>query len=143
MSAAAKIETSHPLHAVFERYHVGWATRDPDRIAAAHSADTIFWLHDGSAAVEGREALRAHCQALFQQFNFSLEVGRLFYGADHWVFDWTMVLPLTEPGGSPFVARVEMLDVCTVNAAGEVTRKDVYMNGAQSQAAFARAGIVR
>jgi hypothetical protein len=36
-----------------------------------------------------------------------------------------------------------MLDVVTLNRAGEVTRKDVYMNGAEAQAAFARAGIAR
>jgi hypothetical protein len=36
-----------------------------------------------------------------------------------------------------------MLDVVTVNPSGEVARKDVYMNGKQSQAAFARAGIER
>jgi hypothetical protein len=36
-----------------------------------------------------------------------------------------------------------VLDIVTVNAVGEVTRKDVYMNGKQTQAAFARAGIQR
>ena len=70
-------------------------------------------------------------------------MGRRLYGADHWVFEWTMVLALSEPGGVPFTARVEILDVVTLNRAGEVTRKDVYMNGAQRQAAFARAGIAR
>ena len=54
-----------------------------------------------------------------------------------------MVLSLAEPDGSPFTARVEMLDVVTVNPLGEVARKEVYMNGKQAQAAFARAGIER
>jgi hypothetical protein len=36
-----------------------------------------------------------------------------------------------------------MLDVVTVNSRGEVARKDVYMNGGEAQAAFARAGIPR
>jgi hypothetical protein len=54
-----------------------------------------------------------------------------------------MVLALDEPGGTAFTARVEMLDVVTLNRTGEVTRKDVYVNGAQGQAAFARAGIAR
>ena len=70
-------------------------------------------------------------------------VGRRLYGEDHWILEWTMVLSLAEPDGSPFTAQVEMLDVVQVNARGEVTRKDVYMNGKQSQAAFARAGIER
>ena len=83
------------------------------------------------------------CIETFEKFDFSFEIGRLLYGDDHWVFEWTMLLALKEPGGAPFTARVEMLDVVTVNARGEVTRKDVYMNGAESQAAFVRAGIQR
>jgi hypothetical protein len=131
------------LASIFERYHVGWETRNPDLIASLHSEDTIFWLHDGSDPVKGRDALRRHCVGLFSAFDFVHEVGRRLYGEDHWVVEWTMVLSLVEPGGSPFVARVEMLDVVTVNAQGEVDRKDVYMNGKQAQAAFARAGIER
>jgi hypothetical protein len=132
-----------PLAAVFARYHVGWETRNPDLIASLHSEDTIFWLHDGSEPVKGREALRQHCVGLFAAFKFSHEVQRELYGEDHWVIDWTMVLSLAEPDGTPFVARIEVLDIVTVNAVGEVTRKDVYMNGKQTQAAFARAGIQR
>ncbi|MBC7975210.1 MAG: nuclear transport factor 2 family protein [Myxococcales bacterium] len=135
--------TQSPLAAIFDRYHVGWETRNPDLIASLHSEDTVFWLHDGSEPVSGREPLRTHCVALFASFQFSQEMGRRLYGDDHWIFEWTMVLSLAEPGGSPFTARVEMLDVVTVNPAGEVARKDVYMNGKQSQAAFAKAGITR
>lgn len=62
---------------------------------------------------------------------------------DHWVFEWTMVLALAEPDGTRFTARVEMLDVVTLNHEGKVARKDVYVNSAQAQAAFARAGIAR
>jgi len=49
------------IAALSERYHVGWETRNPDLIASLHSKDTIFWLHDGSQAVQGRDALRRHC----------------------------------------------------------------------------------
>jgi hypothetical protein len=140
MSVAAQ---ASPLAAVFERYHVGWETRNPDMIASLHSEDTIFWLHDGSEPVKGREALRRHCAGLFATFDFSAAMGRQLYGEDHWVFEWTMILSLAEPNGSPFTARVEMLDVVTVNPLGEVARKDVYMNGKQAEAAFARAGIKR
>ena len=131
------------LAAIFERYHVGWETRNPDMIASFHSEDTIFWLHDGSDPVKGREALRRHCTGLFAAFDFSFEMGRRLYGEDHWVFEWTMILSLAEPNGAAFTARVEILDVVTVNALGEVARKDVYMNGKQANAAFARAGIER
>ncbi|MBX3504851.1 MAG: nuclear transport factor 2 family protein [Parvibaculum sp.] len=142
MSATMPLKHSAlSVEQLFDRYHIGWETRDPDHIAATHSEDTIFWLHDGSAPVTGREALRQHCIAMFKSYNFTLEMGRRLFGADHWVFEWTMVLPLVDKDGAVFTARVEMLDVVTVNSAGEVTRKDVFMNGDQAQAAFARAGV--
>lgn len=143
MSVADHVTQASPLAAIFERYHVGWETRNPDLIASLHSEDTVFWLHDGSEPVNGRAALRKHSAELFASFPFTFEVGRLLYGEDHWVFEWTMVLSLAATDGSPFTARVEMLDVVTVNPRGEVTRKDVYMNGKQTQAAFAKAGITR
>ena len=143
MTTTAQVAQASPLAAIFERYHVGWETRDPDMIASLHSEDTVFWLHDGSDPVTGRNALRQHCVELFAAFDFSHVMGRVLYGEDHWTLEWTMVLSLAERDGSPFTARVEMLDVVTVNALGEVVRKDVYMNGKQAQAAFARAGIAR
>jgi hypothetical protein len=143
MSAAGKVAQASPLAAIFERYHIGWEQQNPDLIASLHSEDTIFRVHDGSDPIEGRVALRQHCAELFAKFNFSFEMGRRLYGADHWVFEWTMMLSLMEPGGFAFTARVEMLDVVTVNAMGEVTRKDVYTNGKQLQTALARAGITR
>ena len=143
MSVTAQVSQASPLVAIFERNHVGWETKNPDLIASLHSEDTIFWLHDGSDPVKGRDALRRHCAGLFASFDFSHEVGRQLYGEHHWVLEWTMVLSLAEPDGTPFTARVEMLDVVTVNPLGEVARKDVYMNGKQAEAAFARAGIER
>lgn len=143
MSIAAQVAHASPLAAIFERYHVGWETRNPDLIASLHSEDTLFWLHDGSEPVKGREALRRHCVGLFAAYEFTNSVERLLYGADHWVLEWTMTLALAQPDGSPFTARVEMLDVVNVDARGEVTRKDVYMNGKQADAAFARAGVKR
>src|SRR5688572_25711381 len=121
MSDVAQVVQPSPLAAIFARYHVGWETRNPDLIASLHSEDTIFWLHDGSEPVKGRDALRRHCAGLFAAFHFTLQVERLLYGEDHWIFEWTMILSLKEPNGSPFTARVEMLDVVTVNPAGEVT----------------------
>jgi hypothetical protein len=143
MPVTAQVAQGSPLTAIFERYHVGWETRNPDMIAALHSEDTLFWLHDGSDPVKGRDALRRHCAELFAAFDFSHALGRQLYGKDHWILEWTMILSLAQPDGSPFTARVEMLDVVTLNSMGEVARKDVYMNGKQSQAAFARAGIER
>ena len=143
MSTSAPVARALPIAALFARYHVGWEKRDPDLIASLHSEDTVFWLHDGSEPVRGRDALRRHCAELFAAFAFSHVTDRILYGEDHWTLEWTMGLSLSEPNGSPFTARVEMLDVVTLSASGEVVRKDVYMNGKQSQAAFARAGIAR
>ena len=143
MTATALANRATSLREVFERYHVGWETKNPDLIASLHSEDTVFHVHDGSAAVRGREALRQRCIDMFAKFDFSFEMGPRFYGDEHWVFEWMMVLALKEPGGAPFTARVEMLDVVTVNSRGEVTRKDVYMNGGETRTAFARAGIQR
>jgi len=143
MTATALATRALSVREVFERYHIGWEIKKPDLIASLHSEDTIFHIHDGSAAVQGREALQQRCTDMFAKFDFSFEMGRTFFGDDHWVFEWKMVLPLKEPGGAPFTAKVEMLDVVTVNSRGEVTRKDVFMNGGEAQAAFARAGIQR
>ena len=143
MATPARTAQASPLAAIFERYHVGWETKDPDLIASLHSEDTVFWLHDGSEPVTGRDALRRQCAGLFAAFEFSHETTRMLYGPDHWTLEWTMVLSLAAPDGSPFTARIEMLDVVTLNARGEVVRKDVYTNGKQAQAAFARAGIER
>jgi hypothetical protein len=143
MAAAAQIDRPLSVAALFDRYHVGWETKDPDLIASLHSEDTIFALHDGTEPVTGRERLREHCRQLFATFDFSMEMGRRLYGDDHWVFEWTMLLTLTEPGGAPFTARVGMLDVVTLNPAGEVVRKDVYPNGREMHGAFVRAGIDR
>jgi hypothetical protein len=141
MSNAQRVQNSRPLEDVFARYHVGWKTRNPDLIAASHTEDTIFLLHDGTKPVVGREALRQHCIQMFAKYQFGQDERRTLFGDDHWVFEWIMVLELKDKQGHPFTARVEMLDVVDVDAAGLVTRKEVYMNGAQSAAAFQRAGI--
>ena len=57
MSVATQVAQASPLAPIFERYHVGWETRKPDMITSLHSEDTIFWLHDGSDPVKGRDAL--------------------------------------------------------------------------------------
>ena len=143
MAAIAEIVRPLSTEALLDRYHVGWETKDSDLIASLHSEDSVFALRDGTEPVIGRERLREHCRQLFATFDFSMEMGRRLFGADHWVFEWTMLLSLREPGGAPFVARVGMLDVVTVNEAGEVTRKDVHPNGREMHAAFVRAGIDR
>ncbi len=143
MTKAEPGSASFVTEALFNRYHVGWETRDPDLIASRHSVDTVFHVHDGSEAVVGRDALRGRCAAMFEAYPFTFEMGRRIFGERHWVFEWLMVLQLNDRGGQAFTAKVEVLDVVTLNDNDEVTRKDVYMNGRQAQEAFSQAGIER
>lgn len=140
MLRAQTAEKSLSTQDLFARYHVGWTTRNPDLIASLHSLDTMFWLHDGEEPVHGREALRKHCVGLFAKYQFGFEDGRMFFGPDYWIFEWKMIIDLVDTAGKAFTAKIEMLDVVTANAAGEVTRKDVYVNGVQRGEAFSRAG---
>lgn len=142
MASPKVVEGGSGLEDVFARYHVGWVTRDPDLIASRHSDDTVFCVHDGSEPIVGREALRRHCVELFAKYKFGMEERRFFSGADHWVIEWLMVMDLVDTEKKPFTAKIEMLDVVTVNEAGEVTRKDVYVNGGQLRAAYGRAGLL-
>jgi hypothetical protein len=129
--------------ALFNAYHVGWETRNPDLIASLHSADTVFHMHDGTEPVKNREALHHACVVMFETYHFTFEMGRRLFAERHWVFEWLMVLELNDTAGVPFTAKVEMLDVVTLNDDDKVARKDVDMNGRQAQEAYARAGIVR
>jgi SnoaL-like domain len=143
MTATEVAPAPASTEALFNNYHVGWETRNPDLIVSLHSADTVFHLHDGSEPVVGREALHHACTVMFETYHFTFEMGRRLFGERHWVFEWLMVLDLKDLEGEPFTAKVEMLDVVTLNDDDEVARKDVYMNGRQAQEAFARAGIAR
>ena len=95
MTATALAKHAMPLRDVFERYHVGWETRNPDLIASLHSEDTVFHVHDGSDAVHGREALRQRCIDTFEKFDFSFEMGRRLYGDDHCAIGLQLVRFLT------------------------------------------------
>jgi uncharacterized protein (TIGR02246 family) len=132
-------ETQGALKAAFDRYHVGWETQDAGRIASLHSADSVFLLHDGSPAVVGRENIRRHVEGLFEKYpGLAFEpTQRTLFGENRWVFDYTMVL-----GSAGKTARIPMVDVVDVNADGEVTRKEVFLDPAEAQAALAKAGLV-
>lgn len=126
--------------ALFARYHEGWTSRNPDLIASLHSDDTFFAIHDGSTPVQGREPLRQLCIAMFEKYQFALEEKRTLFGPGHWIMEWDMVIDVADAGGKPSAARVGMLDVVTFNDQGKVTRKDVFVNGAEMKAAMSGAG---
>jgi ketosteroid isomerase-like protein len=134
-------DTQAALTAAFKRYHAAWEAQDPDRIADLHSSDSVFRLHDGTPAVEGRENIRRHVAGLFQQYGIGFEEHRTLFGDRRWVFDYTIVLTLTGQDGAPFTARIDMYDVVDLNAAGEVTRKEVFLDPAEAKALMAKAGL--
>ena len=130
------------LRAIFERYHEAWEAEDADAIVALHSEDSTFVLRDGAERLHGRPALRACFAEVFESFpGYRAEVSRLVLGGAHWVLEWTMVVDLVDTDGEPFTARIDLLDVVDVGADGLVTRKDVYVDGSQQQAAYRRAGL--
>ncbi|MDP3748297.1 MAG: nuclear transport factor 2 family protein [Phenylobacterium sp.] len=142
VAAPERPATAHPLQKVFDACHAAWESNDPQRIVALNSPDAMFWMRDGSAPVRGREALAKHYAGVFARFpHFGWEMHRTMFGEDFWVFEWTMVANLTDTNGEAFTAKVDMVDVVNVNAAGLVTRKDVYVDGAQAAAMYARMGV--
>ena len=134
-------DTKGALQAAFKRYHAAWEAQDADRIADLHSIDSVFRLHDGTPSVEGRESIRRHVAGLFQQYGIDFEMHRTLFGERRWLFDYTMVLTVTGKDGAPFTARIDMYDVVDLNAAGEVTRKEVFLDPAEAKALMAKAGL--
>ncbi|WP_214402760.1 nuclear transport factor 2 family protein [Pseudonocardia lacus] len=129
------------LQRVFDRYHAAWEAKDPDAIVALHTEDSTFALRGGGDRVRGRAALRQRFAQVFLDFpGYRAEVDRLLLGDGHWVLEWTMVVDLPAVDGGAFTARIALVDVVDVDAAGLVTRKDVWVDGAQQAAAYRRAG---
>ena len=50
--------TTLDLASISAAYLASWEARDPDRIAALHTAGTRFEIHAGSGPVDGRDAVR-------------------------------------------------------------------------------------
>lgn len=131
------------LRELFERYHAAWESADPERIAGLHSADTTFWLQDGSPRISGRDAVRDNIAGLFKQYGkLGWDIRRVMFGERHWVFDYEMLIGLKDRDGKPFTARVPMVDIVDVNDLGEVTRKDVFMDASARKEALERAGFL-
>lgn len=129
------------LQDVFDRNHAAWEALDPDKIVALYAADASFWVQ-GAPRIEGRAALRQHFAKLAAQFGrFGWDVHRLMFGDRHWVFEYDMLIDMKDRNGEAFTARVPMVDIVNVNDAGEVTRKDVFVDNEARQAAFQRAGL--
>lgn len=131
MNSTAKQDLD--LHRVTEEYFMAWKAHDLDRIIALHAEGTRFEIHAGSNPAQGREAVRAAFDEVFEQWpNLAIESNRILLGDRHWVLDWTLV----SSGGPAGDVRFDCVDVVTVAANGLVERKDTYIDMAQLQAAL-------
>ncbi|MFC9895745.1 nuclear transport factor 2 family protein [Nocardia sp. NPDC127579] len=123
---------SESTRALFERYHACWADRDPDRIAALHTPDSIFHLHSGGKPARGRDEIRAAAAANFALVpDLTFTLVDLRVGADYWTVRWT--LTGTSTVGNP--VEVDIMDLVLV-ADGAVTEKHTYVDGVAMQAAL-------
>lgn len=141
---APEAKAPSALEAAYRRYHAAWEANDPERIASLHSADSVFWMHDGSDQVVGRENLRRHYRKLFEQYDRLVweDGGRVMFGEGRWLYDYTLAVHARDATGAPVVARIDMVDVVHINAECEVTWKEVFVDPAATQSARRRAGRV-
>ena len=106
-----------------KEYGGAWAARDPDAIAALHTDDSVFELHDVRAAATGREEVRELIAALIRAVpDLRFEPKRIHFGAEHFVTEY--VMSGTAEGRRFAIAGA---DVFTMRD-GLVGRKDSYLD---------------
>ena len=73
------------------KYGEAWAAHDPDAIAALHTDDSVFHLHDISPAATGRDAVREMVVAQLAALpDLKFERVRVHFGANHFVTEYVM-----------------------------------------------------
>jgi hypothetical protein len=103
-----------------KEYSGAWAAHDPDAIAAMHTDDSVFELHDVGAPATGRVALIATLLAAIPDLRFQPK--RAHFGAEHFVTEYVMS---GTAQGKPFA--IAGADVFTMHE-GLVGRKDTYLD---------------
>jgi ketosteroid isomerase-like protein len=104
-------------------YSGAWAVHDPDAIAAMHTDDSVFDLHDVVAPATGRAAIRDLIGALLTIVpDLRFELKRAHFGAEHFVTEYVMA---GTADGKPF--RIAGADVFTMRD-GLVGRKDTSLD---------------
>jgi hypothetical protein len=105
-----------------KQYSAAWAGHDPDAIAAMHTDDSVFELHDVASAT-GRAAVRDLIVTLLAAVpNLRFDLKRAHFGAEHFVTEYVMSgtaqgKPLAIAGADVFTMRE-----------GLVGRKDTYLD---------------
>src|SRR5437899_9852045 len=106
-----------------KEYSGAWAVHDPDAIAAMHTDDSVFHLHDVGAPASGRAAVRDLIGTLLTAVpDLRFEPKRVHFGADHFVTEYVMS---GTAEGKPFA--IAGADVFTMRE-GLVARKDSYLD---------------
>jgi ketosteroid isomerase-like protein len=114
---------SKTLVELAKEYSSAWAVHDPDAIAAMHSDDSVFALHDVGAPAVGRAAVRDLIVALLNVApDLRFELKRAHFGAEHFVTEYLMT---GTADGKPF--KIAGADVFTMRD-GLVARKDTYLD---------------
>jgi steroid delta-isomerase-like uncharacterized protein len=104
-------------------YSGAWAVHDPDAIAAMHTDDSVFDLHDIGASATGRAAVRDLIATLLTAVpDLRFEPRRVHFGAEHFVTEYVMT---GTAEGKPFA--IAGADVFTMRD-GLVGRKDTYLD---------------
>jgi steroid delta-isomerase-like uncharacterized protein len=104
-------------------YSGAWAAHDPDGIAAMHTEDSVFELHEVSAPAAGRVAVRDLIAALVTAVpDLRFERKRAHFGEAHFVSEYVMK---GTAEGKPFA--IAGVDVFTMRD-GLVARKDTYLD---------------
>ncbi|WP_420969089.1 nuclear transport factor 2 family protein [Bradyrhizobium sp. B120] len=129
-------DRSSDIREIYEHYVATFATRDIAAIAENHATDGTFWLHTGTKAVQGREAIGTTFAGFFEQWpNFGFTVHRTLFTERQWVLDWTATAELRGADGLLKPVSFDCLDVVDVDAQGLVIRKDTFIDLVQVQKA--------
>lgn len=124
---------NNTIRELFERYHACWADRDPDRIVALHTADSVFHLHSGQEPARGRAAIREAAAGTFALVpDLTFHQVALRVGDDFWVVQWQ----LTGTSATGNSVSVDLADFVLVED-GAVKEKHSYVDGVAMQAALA------
>lgn len=111
------------LMEIAKEYSGAWAAHDPDAIAAMHTDDSVFHLHDIAAPATGRGAVRDLVVALLATVpDVRFEPKRAHFGDEHFVSEYVMS---GTADGKPFA--IAGADVFTIRD-GLVARKDSYLD---------------
>jgi len=106
-----------------KEYSGAWAVHEPDAIAAMHTDDSVFELHDVGAPATGRAAVRDLIATLLTAVpDLRFEPKRVHFGDEHFVTEYVMTGPAE---GKPFA--IAGADVFTMRE-GLVGRKDTYLD---------------